>query len=203
MIAISKEVLEGDLFMQCDVPNTSKFRLLPKGFSIRPCKRSELIIWKTIFAQGEYMDFVNDYYDKVYKPYEEIFFRRCMFVVDKDGKPVATSGIWKSYGRINTILGFFVLPEYQRIGIGRGLLSEVIKNANYPVYVHSHPIATTAIKLYSDLGFKFITDPVVGYRKNILQESLSYLKEILPNLQTVKANPDLLEATLLNKIAEF
>ena len=203
MSDISKEILEGDLFMQCDTPNTSAFSVLPEGFFVRACKRDELIIWKTIFAQGEYMDFVNDYYNKVYAPNEEEFFRRCMFVVDKDDKPVGTSGIWNSYGRINTVLGFFVLPEYQGIGIGRGLLSEVLKNVNYPVYVHTHPIAIIALKLYSDLGFKLITDPVVGYRKNILQESLPYLKKHISNLKTVKANPELLEATLLNELAEF
>ena len=200
-----QDMLAGDLFLQCDRPNPEAFRPLPRGFSTRPCRREELIIWKTIFAQGKYMDYVNLYYEKVYAPYEDEFFRRCIFAVDERDRPVATSGIWLSYGKINTVLGFFVLPEYGGRGIGRGLLSEVMKHAEYPLYVHTHPIARAAIKLYVDFGFQFITNPVIGYRKNNLQESLPYLKDVLSetSLQTVKANPALLEAARLNEFAEF
>ncbi|MCL2367798.1 MAG: GNAT family N-acetyltransferase [Oscillospiraceae bacterium] len=165
-------------------------------------------MWKYMWAQGEYMDFINAYYDKVYAPHADEFFRRCTFAVDAEDKPVATSGIWCSYGRINTVLGFFVLPEYEGRGIGRGLFSEVMKCAEGPVYVHTHPIANKAIKLYTDFGFKFIVDTVVGYRANNFRESLPYLKEVLSEkgyttLPTVKANLALLEAALLSEFAEF
>ena len=131
-----------------------------------------------------------------------------MFAVNEDDIPVATSGIWRSYNRINTVLGFFVLPEYEGRGIGRGLFSDVLRNTEFPVYVHSHPIAYRAVKLYSGFGFKLITDPIVGYRINNLQDGLLYLKEVLPEkdymaLQTTKANPALLEAALLSELAEF
>jgi len=93
-----------NLFMQCDEPNLNAFSPMPKGFTTRLCRRDELIVWKTMWAQGEYMDFVNYLYDKIYAPYEDEFFCRCMFAVDKNDKPVATSGIWRSYGKINTVL---------------------------------------------------------------------------------------------------
>jgi len=103
---------------------------------------------------------------------------------------------------------FHVLPEYEGCGIGRGIFSEILKNAEFPMYVHTHPIANRAIKLYSDFGFKLITDPVVGFRENNLQESLPYLKRKLPekdfkNLQTIKANAELLKAALLSELSEF
>lgn len=208
MADISQELLAGHLFMQCDTPNQNAFRPLPNGFSTRLCRPDELPTWKYMWAQGQYMEFINQYYDKVYAPHEDEFFRRCTFAVDKNDKPIATSGIWLSYGKISTVLGFFVLPEYQGQGIGRGLFSEVLKSAECPVYVHTHPIANKAIKLYSDFGFKLITDTIVGYRENNLQESLPYLQEVLsdkgyPALQTAKANPALLEAALLSEFAEF
>jgi len=197
-----------NLFMQCDKPNLCAFRPLPKGFTARLCKREELVIWKEMWAQGKYMDFVNYYYDKVYAPRQYEFFRCCTFAVDENDKPVATAGIWRSYDKINTVLWYFVLPEYEGRGIGRGLFSEVLKRAEFPIYVHTHPTANRAIKLYSDFGFKLITNLVIGYRENNLQESLPYLREVLPkkdfeNLQTAKANPALLEAALLNELAEF
>jgi len=199
---------ENNLFLQCDAPNLKAFRPMPKGFSTRLCRQGELGIWKDIWAQGKYLDFVDWYYNKVYAPHGDAFFRCCTFAVDEQDKPVATSGIWRSYGRINTVLLFHVLPEYEGLGIGRGLFSAVLKHAACPIYAHTHPSASRAVKLYSDFGFKLITDPVVGYRENNLQESLPYLKETLPqkdfeNLQTVKANSDLLEAALLQELAAF
>jgi len=197
-----------NLFMQCDEPNPEAFRPLPDGFTSRLCKREELIIWMTMWAQGKYMDFVSYYFDQVYKPQQDEFFLRCYFAIDENDRPVATSGIWRSYRKINTVMGFLVLPEYEGRGIGRGLFSEVLKNVGFPVYVHTHPIASRAIKLYSDFGFKFIVDPVVGYRENNYYESVAYLKEVLPEkdfegLRVTKANRELLEAALLNELAEF
>jgi len=197
-----------NLFMQCDMPKKEAFRLLPKGFSSRLCRRDEIIVWKEMWAQGKYMDFVDYYYDTVYAPHEHEFLNRCTFAVDENDKPIATSGIWRSYGRINTVLGFFVLSGYEGRGIGRGLFSDVMRKTEYPIYVHTHPNAYRAIKLYSDFGFKLITDPVVGYRKNDVRDSLPYLREILPEndyagLQFTEANDELLKAALSYDFAEF
>jgi len=197
-----------NLFMQCDEPNVSAFCSLPEGFSARPCRQNELGLWKEMWAQGKYLDFVNYYYKKVYAPQKGEFFRRTMFAVNENDKPVATAGIWCSYGKINTVMFFHVLPEYQGQGIGRGLFSEILKHTTFPVYVHTHPIATRAIRLYSEFGFKFVSDSVVGYWENNLQEGLAYLKEVLSEkdfeqLQTTTANPSSLEATLLSELAEF
>jgi GNAT superfamily N-acetyltransferase len=197
-----------NLFMQCDKPYQEAFKPLPEGFTARLCRRDELIVWKTMWAQGKYMDFVDYYYDLVYAPFEEEFFDRCLFAVDENDKPVATAGTWLSYRRINTVLWFHTLPEYEGRGIGRGLFSEALRTVGFPLYVHTHPIAYKAVKLYSDFGFKLITDPAVGYRENNLQESLPYLKKVLPDkeyarLMTTKANHALLEAALLSETAEF
>jgi len=197
-----------NLFMQCDMPNKEAFRPLPKGFSSRFCRRDEINIWKEMWAQGKYMEFVNFYYEKIYAPHEHEFSSRCTFAVDENDKPVATSGVWRSYGRISTVLGYFTLPEYLGRGIGRGLFGDVMMNAEYPVYVHTHPSAYRAIKLYSDFGFKLITDPVVGYRKNDVHESLPYLREVLPEndyagLEFTEANEKLLTAALTSEFAEF
>ena len=194
-----------NLFMQCETPQRNAFRPLPEGFSTRLCRRDELVFWKTMWAQGQYMEFMDYFYEKTYAPREQEFFQRCLFVVDERDQPVATSGIWLSYQSISTVLGLFVLPGHEGRGIGRGLFSEVMANADYPVYLHTHPGSVKAIKLYLDFGFKFVTDPVVGYRENNLAQIMPFLEQVFYDreLQTVAANPALLEAALLNESAEF
>jgi len=198
-----------NLFMQCEKLNFEAIRPLPKGFSFRLCRRDELDVWKESWAQGEYRDFVNYYYNLMYAHREDEFFNRCTFIVDKNDNPVATCYIWRSYNNsISTVGWFHVWPEYQGLGLGHAILGEVMKNAEFPVYLHTHPIATKAIKVYSDLGFQLITDPVIGYRKNDLEESLPCLKANMPEhvfdkLQTTTATKALLEAALLSEMAEF
>jgi len=194
--------------MQCDTVDMSAFRPLPAGFSIRSCRRDELEIWKRVVVEEAYVDLVTDYYDKVYSMHEDEFYNRCMFVCNSDDKPVASTFIWRSYGLINTVGWFRVLPEYEGKGLGRALLSEILKNAQCPIYLHTQPTSARAIKLYSDFGFKLVTDASVGYRKNDLTESLPYLQKILPendykNLQFTKANDELLSAALTNETSEF
>ena len=70
-----------NLFMQCDSPNQEAFHELPEGFTSRLCKRDEIIIWKEMWAQGKYMEFVNFYYDKMYALYEEEFLFKSSFVL--------------------------------------------------------------------------------------------------------------------------
>jgi len=198
-----------NLFMQCKEPNFDVVRPLPKGYSFRLCRRDELEIWKESWAQDKYLDFVNNYYDLMFAPREDEFFNRCTFIVDKDDKPVATCFIWRSYNdSISTVGWFHVWPQCQGLGLGHAILGEVLKSAKFPVYLHTHAIATRAIKCYSDFGFKLITDPIVGYRKNNLEEGLACLKEVMPEtvfnkLQTTEATKELLEAALMNDIAEF
>ncbi|MCL2473322.1 MAG: GNAT family N-acetyltransferase [Alphaproteobacteria bacterium] len=197
-----------NLFMQCDAPNRDAFRSLPDGYSFRLCRRDELEIWKRVVVEEAYIDNVTDFYEKIYAQHEDEFFQCCMFVCNAADKPVASTLIWKSYGLINTVGWFRVLPEYEGKELGRALLSEIFKTAQFPIYLHTQPTSARAIKLYSDFGFKLITDTKIGYRKNDLDESFSYLQKLLlkndyEKLQFTKANNELLNAALSNKTSEF
>jgi len=197
-----------NLFMQCEKPDKTAFRELPDGFFIRLCRRDELEIWKRVVAEEQYVGYVTEYYGKVYAKHDNEFFRRCLFVCNADDIPVASTFIWRSYKKINTVGWFRVLPEYEGCGLGRALLSEIFKGTDFPVYLHTQPTSARAIKLYSDFGFKFLTDPVIGYRKNDLLESLPYLQKVLPEsdyakLRFAEADKALLEAAKSSEISEF
>ena len=198
-----------NIFMQCDSPNKTAFRALPDGYSFRLCRRDELEIWKRVVVEEAYVDYVTEYYAKVYAEREDEFFRRCLFVCDADDKPVASTFIWRSYGQINTVGWFRVLPEHEGKGLGRAILSEILKDTEFPVYLHTQPTSARAIKLYSDFGFKLITAPaIIGQRKNDLTESLPFLQKVLPEsdyagLRFTEANDKLIEAALSSEISEF
>jgi GNAT superfamily N-acetyltransferase len=197
-----------NIFMQCDNPNDSAFRELPDGYSFRLCRRNELEAWKRVLVHEQYVDYVTAYYDRVYAPLEDEFFRRCLFVCDNNDTPIASTFIWQSYGLINTIGWFGVVPEHEGKGLGRALISEILRTAAFPVYLHTQPTSARAIKLYSDFGFKLITSPMPGSRKNDLEDSLPYMRKVLPgndyaNLQFTTANSELIAAIQSSEMAEF
>jgi nicotinamide-nucleotide amidase len=197
-----------NIFMQCDAANPEAFRPLPEGYYFRLCRRDELETWKRVVTDEKHVPYLTTFYEKVYAAHENEFFRRCLFVCDANDKPVGSTFIWRSYKRINTVGWFRVLPGHEGKGLGRALLSEVLKNASFPIYLHTQPTSARAIKLYSDFGFKLITDAMPGNRPNDLEKSLPLLKSILPesdyaNLQFTKAHDALFKAIQSREVAEF
>ena len=83
-----------------------------------------------------------------------------------------------------TIHWYKVKKEHEGKGIGRALLSEVMKKAaEYPIYLHTQPGSFRAIKLYSDFGFVLLLDPVIGSRGNEIDVGLPYLKRHMPEAE--------------------
>ena len=178
---------EGNLFMMCTALNESALTDIPEGFHIRTCRNDELDIWKGIHfdteaAAREFKPFMDEYFEKVYAPEAGKFREKCMFICDEADTPVGTCFAWTAYEKITTIHWYKVIKGYEGRGLGRALLSYVMRSLNadeYPVFLHTHPASNRAIKLYTDFGFSLITDAEVGYRKNDLEISLPYLEQTL------------------------
>ena len=195
-----------NLFMVCNEKNINAYRDLPTGYSFRRCRHDELDVWKRIVVEEQYVKYVTEYYEKIYSKNEDEFFRRCFFVCDNNDNPVASCITWLSYGQISTVGWFRVLPEHERKGIGRALLTKILNTTQCPIYLQ--PTSICAIKLYSDFGFKIITNPMIGYRKNNLFESLPYLNKIMSksdyeNLKFTEIDDTLDRAALSSETAEF
>ena len=74
-----------------------------------------------------------------------------------------------------------VFKEYENRGIGRAILTALMKSLrleDYPVFLYTHPSRYRTIKLYSDFGFSLVSNPVVGYRNNDLEECLPILNSL-------------------------
>ena len=213
---MSAEIPDLNLFMMCDTFHPSACSTLPTGYSFRHCKKNEIEIWKALHIDDPeqydaYDAVLSEYIEKVYAPKGNEFFERCVFVCNTEGDPVGTCFVWKAYNLFFAIHWLKILPQHENMGLGRAILSYVLESLpakNYPVFLHTHPTSYRAVKLYSDFGFKLLTDEVIGYRKNDIAESLPILKEYLPandyqNLKTTTAPNFFLEAALTSAIEEF
>ena len=134
---------------------------------------------------------MTNYFNDVYKSKEKDFYNNCLFICDSNDKPVATGFAWLSYGEFYTMHWLKVLKEYEDKGLGRAILSEIMKEIpsdKYPVYLHTQPGSFRAIKLYSDFGFSILTDEYIGNRKNEYKEAIPYLKYFMGEERYSKLN---------------
>lgn len=205
-----------DLFMVCEKGNPTAFREPPEGFYFRHCRPDEVDLWKAMQLEPPGTDnphfaYMTEYYNKVYQKRESDFFANCLFICREDDTPVGSCFIWKAYGQVNTIHWFKVYKEYEGRGLGRALMTALIRDLkpeDFPICLHTHPTSFRAIKLYSDFGFGFITDPVIGFRNNDLEECLPILQQVMPEQDfsklTMKRAPEiLLQAALSTEVSEF
>lgn len=211
-----QDIPDLNIFMMCDRLNENALSDLPNGYHIRNCRPDELELWMEFPFDNEedkinYKDFMKNYYNNVYKKQEDEFYKRCLFICDENDKPITTCFIWKAYGRINTMHWFKTLKEYENKGLGRPLLSYIMKPLNdndYPIYLHTQPGSFRAIGLYSDFGFKIVTNKTIGYKNNDYEECLPILKEFMrkdkfDKLEFVLAPKEFDESAKTSKIDEF
>lgn len=206
---------QGNLFMTCDRIDRGAFAALPEGFTVRACRPDELDVWKRMHFDTEeearanraYMD---EYFARVYAPRGDEFFRRCLMACAGE-VPVGTCFVWRAYGRVNTVHWFKVLRAWEGRGLGRALLSRALEGLgadDMPVCLHTQPASFRAIKLYSDFGFRLVTDARVGARPNDLGRALPALCEAMPleafrALRFAPAPDELVKAAAGESFSEF
>lgn len=203
-----EEIPDLNIFMMCRELNRNALTELASQYSIRNCRRSELGIWKAMpfddaATAQEYESFMTEFFQTTYGRKEDLFFAATKFVCDQEDRPIATCALWKAYDEFYAIHWFKVVPNYEGLGIGRALLSIIMKDlpaAYYPIYLHTQPGSYRAIKLYSDFGFCLVSNEKLGSRPNDLEVCLPFLEKYMPqkdfeNLKIVKA-PESFERTL-------
>lgn len=205
-----------NIFMLCEQVNEAAYREMPECYTIRLCRPDELDIWKSMPFDDEQtanqdLGYMDDYFNAVYAPKGNLFFNKCLFVVDKNDTPIGTCFAWKSYDTITTVAWYKVKNKYEGKGIGRALLTAVMRSllpSDCPVLLHTQPSSDRAIKLYSDFGFKLLTDTKVGKRVNHINDCLPILKATMPkedfdNFKFITAPESLLDFLSTQTLDEF
>jgi GNAT superfamily N-acetyltransferase len=183
-----EQIPDYNIFMMCERINQDALSDLDPDYYFRNCRPGELELWKAFpfdrdTVPPEYEDFMNQIIKDSYSGDMDTFFRNTLFVCTKQGTPVATCSYWKAYGKINTIHWLKTRKDYEGKGIGRALLSAVMRrfdSQDYPIYLHTQPGSFRAIKLYSDFGFQLLRGGRLGTRVNELEMCLPILKEFMP-----------------------
>ncbi|HSK69912.1 MAG TPA: GNAT family N-acetyltransferase [Candidatus Limnocylindria bacterium] len=164
---------DANLFMMCGRLNPAAMRGMPPGYFVRACRPGEVEWWMAAHfdeaaESRENRAYIARWIAEVYGG-ETAFLRTCLVACGPDDRPVGTCFAWRVYGRVTTVHWFKVLKPYEGMGIGRGLLSRVLREVpaeGYPVFLHTQPSSYRAVGLYSDFGFALLTDPLIGHRRN-------------------------------------
>jgi len=192
---MNKEELNIHVFMVCNNIDTTAFKDLPEGFFVRYLRRNELEIWKKLpFYEYDYTEkhqkYMTEWYNTFYGINEELFYKSCHVVCNKKDEIIGSSFLWRSYnGLINSIHWFKVIQEYENKGLGRALLTILLKNVNkinMPIYLHTQIRSYRAIKLYTDFGFKILSNEKIYKEKNDINKIKLLLKEYIPKEYYVK-----------------
>ena len=185
---LERDIPDLNLFMMCEKPNPAAYTDCPAGYHIRPIRRDDMDFWYSVHFDCEVGDisdhiaYMKDYFRRVYAPREDEFFRRCLVICGEDDVPLGTCFAWRVYDAYWTVHWYKVSKACEGRGLGRALLSAVMKTVpddGYPVYLHTQPSSFRAIHLYTDFGFSLLTDPFVGHRENHLTACLPYLEHFM------------------------
>ncbi|HEX5828279.1 MAG TPA: GNAT family N-acetyltransferase [Candidatus Limnocylindrales bacterium] len=177
-----------NLFMICRTLRREAPRGMPEPYRLRSMRPDELGTWKAMpfddaATAAAFDGFMEEWAARVYRGREAEFHARTLFAVDPDDRPVGTCMLWDAYGRLPTIHWLKVMPALEGKGIGRALLSAVLRDLDpgaYPVYLHTQPESARAVALYTDFGFDLLAGERFGTRTNDLEASLPILRELLP-----------------------
>ena len=167
-----EEIPDYNIFMMCAQVNPYALTELHADYYFRNCRPEELELWKafpfdTVTVPADYEDMMNQIIHDSYRGQMDTFFTNTLFVCNQEGSPVATCSHWKAYGKINTIHWLKTRKAYEGQGIGRAVLSAIMRrfeSRDYPIYLHTQPGSFRAIKLYSDFGFQLLRGGQIGTR---------------------------------------
>lgn len=203
-----EEIPDYNIFMMCEQLNENAFSELSDEYHFRNCRPDELETWKAFPFDSDrippqYEDFMNKIIQDSYRRDMDAFFKNTIFVCTQEDKPIATCSSWKAYGKIETIHWLKTIKAYEGKGIGRALLSKIMKrfeHQDYPIYIHTQPGSFRAIKLYADFGFQLLRGGRLGTRENDLEKCLPILEEFIPPADfqklVIRETPDSLIAAL-------
>lgn len=139
---------------------------LPDGYAYHLYEDGDEVHWARL--EASVLEFENvgkalEYFNHDYRgPFREELRRRCAFVCDASGDPVATATAWfmeSSLGRKAWLQWIAANPAHQGKGLGRAVIAEALSlyrglEPETDIYLHTQTWSHTAVYIYHSLGFE-------------------------------------------------
>ena len=191
---LDKSIPYKHVFMQASaqtIQNSSR-PILPEGYRFKRYESGDEQYWAAIETSVLEFETETDalsYFAKEFGPYEAELKKRCVFVVDSTGVPVATATAWFDMGKLGrraTLHWVSVCPQHQGKGLGKAVVQEVLTifaqlHPGESVWLHTQTWSHKAIRLYEKLGFRVVkTNPTLQeFFQYDPQEAFEVLRGVL------------------------
>ena len=140
---------------------------LPEGFSFRLHNGSEedIIHWcriETSVGEFDTQAGAREYFMQEFAPHMDEVQKRCVFVLNKDGLPIATASGWFSHDENGDILSRLhwvaACPEYQGLGLGKAVSTKAVNicamlSPGKKMWLSTQTYSHRAVLMYHKLGF--------------------------------------------------
>lgn len=169
---------------------TSSFAspVLPEGFRFKLYEKGDEKAWAEVEASVLEFDSERDalnYFENDYAPSQKELERRCVFVVNQNGVPIATATASESpYDGTSVLHWVSVRPEYQGLGIGKAVVGKALQifreiGNSGDIWLHTQTWSHVAVRLYFKAGFVLVKEGDVEHCGNDYSEAMKILKTIL------------------------
>ncbi len=151
---------------------------LPPGYAYRLYRPGDAADWCAVEASvGEFVgeSQAAEYFSREFAPYPDALAARMAFVMDAEGKTVATATAWwkqdEARGRLNMLHWVAVRPEAQGRGLGRAVTCKALSlftqaEQKGDIWLTTQTWSHVAIDLYLKLGFRAHKTACVARHKN-------------------------------------
>jgi len=140
---------------------------LPEGFSFRFFTPADVKHWsriETSVLEFDSESIAESFFETSYLPFVNKLRERCLFVLNAEGMPVATSSAWYADSELGyqaCLNWVAVCPEYQGKGIGKAVTIKALQVFNFlepgrPVWLHTQTWSHVAVRMYHSLGFNMV-----------------------------------------------
>lgn len=179
-----------DIIMRSDMLYDLPIKQLPEDYSYKAYENGDEHHWAKLEYEVNEFDSESDalaYFNRVFMPHQDCLSKRMFFILDENGRYVATSSAWfkDDEKRHYCVLHWVsVSPTQQGKGLGNKIVTYAL--SHFPkldpnekeIYLHTQTWSYIAISLYYKLGFRITKKGLIDSYTDM--KCMDVLKEVLP-----------------------